>query len=287
METREYGLQYRYLLQQLYWQKPETYAVFNERTEEWIRAYRQPKVLTVDCRPGIPFPRWRRLPPYLPLADTIWQLMGTADASWINRVAPQLWESYCEIGEDGIPWLQSAYGVRWKQQIPRALVHIRDAPASRQVYVTTWESMYDTLTYDVTPMPPCIVGFHLSTDQDSKLSITFVMRSSDLVIGLPHDVSNAAWLLTLLARELNLPRGYVHMVLLNAHMYDSSHLTVETILNRAWPIDYWIDPPNWTRKTVVAEPDRCVTEIRERYAGLVREIPTTPKPLLAGSGKNE
>ena len=76
-----------------------THRSSNERTGVEVIQHLKPQVLSVPIhRLCVPCPRWRRLSPHIPMAETIWQLMGTEDLKWLNGYAPHVWKPYALEG---------------------------------------------------------------------------------------------------------------------------------------------------------------------------------------------
>ena len=256
-------------------QSPTTMDVWNSRTQTHITRFRDAIALSLDLGPGIPCPRWRRLSPHIPLADTIWQLMGVIELTWLNQWAPQIWAPYVK-GTVEPPRLFKAYGRRWYPQLDTAIAHLRHDSSSRQVYVATWSANVDLTSSPQTPMPPCILGFQLWLNSDNDLSMTVFSRSCDLVMGFPHDLMNFGILLHLFAHELGVPVGHLHLLFSDLHLYWNQRRLMKKMLAMAWrdPVTVSI-PMNWTRHTVpmIENRNRFVEMMRDTYR---ETLATTP-----------
>lgn len=270
------NMAYRNRLADLYWNNPysdtDVVVTYNERTGDLTRSYVVPQVLAVDITQGVPCPRWRRLSPHVPFADTLWQLMGTTDLRWLNRWAAYIWGPYAE---DGI--LPKAYGVRWDWQLPVILQHLRNDSTSRQVYMSTWFAPEDCKSRVQCPMPPCLTGIQFQI-RESALEATIFARSTDVVIGLPHDIMNIGFLTWFMARELGLTARAVHLVSSNLHLYEGHMAAVGQMLGAEWlqPIQVKV-PTSHTISNLryLSDSDRdiLVQQVRDLYRSEVAEAP--------------
>ena len=208
---------------------------YNARTGDYLRRFLTPQILSVRLNQGVPCPRWRRIHPAPALADLLWQLQGTTDLTWLNRHVPYMWGPYVEDGR-----LPKAYGVRYMWQLPILIEHLRSDPTSRQAYLGLWNAEHDLADGPRAPMPPCPVGLHFRVTHHPCMTLdaTVVLRSSDSVIGLPHDLMTFGMLQTLMARSLGYAVGTLHLVALDLHIYECHLLPMRSMLYRR----QWLDP---------------------------------------------
>ena len=230
--------------------------------------HEKPRVLSIDLADGVPAPRWRRLSPHIPFADTIWQLTATTDLTWLNQYAAFIWGPYSEDGQ-----LPKAYGTRWWWQLDLVIEHLVDDPTSRQIFMSTWDQHLDLASCPQSPMPPCLIGLQFKVVED-RLDTTVYSRSCDILVGLPHDLMNMCFLAHLVANELGLRAGQVHFMFADLHLYGMHREVAHNILRAAWepPLNVPV-PVAWTRHTVI-EPgyrDELVTAMRSEFRQVIAD----------------
>lgn len=251
-----------------------TLREYNDRTGDYVHRFREPQVISVDLSGGVPCPRWRRIHPAPALADLLWQLSETADLSWLNRHAPYIWGPYVENG-----LLPRAYGLRYVWQLPTLIEHLISDPSSRQAYLGIWHSQDDMADGPRSPMPPCPVGMHFRVRQRGNLTLdaTLVLRSSDIMIGLPHDLMTFGMLLTLVARATNYRVGRLHMTLLDLHLYAGHRTIAQSMLRQDWLPPIALETPSLIIGDVYrmtwSDMDATVIACRGRYQDAVLAAP--------------
>ena len=263
--------QYRELLEPLACNAaPGVLMQENDRTGDIMYRHSGPQTLSVDLTWGVPVPRWRRLAPHIPFADTIWQMMGTTDLTWLNKYAAFIWGPYAE---DGI--LPKAYGRRWGWQLGQVVEHLINDPTSRQVYMATWDAEEDLADGPRSPMPPCLLGVQFRRIADTLESTVF-MRSCDIMVGLPHDMMNMGILTHLVAHELDIAATTVHFAFSDLHLYAGHRAAAQIMLSWNWPVPMLLPiPREWTRMTVRDEMlrDDLVVQMRETFDPVITEVP--------------
>lgn len=264
--------QYRTLLGPLAHDRAGCWRSYNDRTGEVMVRQDGPKTLSIDLADGVPVPRWRRLSPHIPFADTIWQMMATTDLSWLNTYAAFIWGPYSDDGH-----LSKAYGSRWWWQLDLVVDHLKNDPTSRQVYMSTWDPAQDLTTGPRSPMPPCLIGLQFKIAAD-RLETTVYSRSCDIIVGLPHDLMNMCFLTHLVANELGIRAGQVHFMFADLHLYDMHRRAAYDMVGLKWQIPLYVSVPvAWTRHTVT-EPgyrDNLVTAMRDNH----RQVLADTAPL--------
>lgn len=245
---------------------------FNHRTRQGMMVWKEPQ--TFSTHYGVLVPRWRRLAPHVPFADMVWQMMATPDLTWLNTVAGYIWGPYAQDNQ-----LLKAYGVRWWWQIDSAMVHLKADSSSRQVYVSTWDPRDDCALAPSTPMPPCILGFHLQIDAYGALAMSVLSRSCDIIIGFPHDLMNLQFLHAILANELNRKTGLFSFTTTNLHLYRCHQPQAENMTLANWlpPLQCCV-PETWKRQNIInpAQRDDLVKWIRWQNHDDIHKAPHIP-----------
>lgn len=200
----------------------------NERTGKEVRVYPGgPTSFTLDLSSGLlPVPGNRKVFPGTAAAETAWFLTGTRDAEFMLRHAKVVWEKFVEPHPSGTggPVVKAAYGYRWRRHFKRdqlflAIKALRDNPSDRRIWISAWDPSEDGLGARGQLNVPCPVGFTLSI-QDGRLNSSYLLRSSDVFVGLPYDVMGHAMLMDVLAYELGVQLGTMHFTLAHPHVYD-------------------------------------------------------------------
>ena len=213
---------------------------------------------------------WNRQPamnPVFALAEVVWMVRGRDDAAFLtpwNSVLPRY------VGEG--PHLHGAYGHRLREmvsfdQLERAADALLASPQSRQVVLQIWDAERDmpdaagrTQSADI----PCNVISLLKVSQ-GELHWMQVMRSNDLIRGLPYNFIQWTTLQEILAGWIGLEVGrYTHVV-------DSLHIYDHDVTEFSAATE---DPPP-ARKSVDLRVDR------ERSSAVFRELETAFERLAA------
>jgi len=165
----------------------------------------------------------------------IWILAGRQDSAFINHWNPKL----PQFAGDG-PLYHGAYGWRLRHeggvdQLQRAYEVLRSAPGSRQVILDMWRPALDLPTSEGLPSAPdipCNVCSLLKV-RDGQLHWTQIMRSNDLILGLPHNLVQWTTVQEVLAGWLGLEVGpYMHFSD-SLHVYEKNWQSVEASLPQA------------------------------------------------------
>ena len=117
-----------------------------------------------------------------------------------------------------------AYGPRVRPQLDYVYEELQRDPASRRAVISIYSEADQRESLDV----PCTLALHFLI-RHGKLDLMVNMRSSDLFLGLPYDVSQFAFLQQLVAGWLNLDAGRYIQWAHSAHIYGQH-------INRAWEV---------------------------------------------------
>lgn len=158
--------------------------------------------------------------PAFALAEVIWIMSGRNDSAFLNYFNPVL----PRFAGDGATY-HGAYGYRLRKhfgidQLERAFKALSVAPDSRQVVLQIWDSPTDMPHEDGRAQAddiPCNVVALLKL-RGGRLEWTQIMRSNDLIRGLPHNIVQFTSLQEILAGWLGVEVGSYH------HFADSLHL---------------------------------------------------------------
>lgn len=147
------------------------------------------------------------------------RIYGTQWRDWRS----QMWERR----EDGIETVPDGFIV--VDQLEVLVRGLQANPHGRRHLVSAWNPG----ELDVMCLPPCHVMFQCYVSSGGELSLSVMMRSVDLFIGLPFDIASFALLQRLIARETDLTVGDLVFFLGDAHVYRNHFEQVREVLKRA------------------------------------------------------
>lgn len=205
-----------------------THAGRNGMTREII-----PCVLQIQN----PSQRWilSRRPSYNPafgLVEFIWIITGNKESHVLNYWNPGL-PKYSGIVDE----YHGAYGFRLRHafgidQIKRAYDILSKAPDTRQAVLQIWKPEIDMPTGEGKPVSqdiPCNV-MSLLKIRDSRLHWTQIMRSNDVMRGLPYNIIQFTLLQEVMASWLGCDLGEYFHLSDSLHIYekDAQLFSIET-----------------------------------------------------------
>lgn len=219
--------------------------------------------------------RWPALSPAFALAELMWVLAGSRDASFLTFWHPRIGEY---MGYE--PEYLGAYGHRLREhfgvdQLRHAASALRSSAESRQVVLQLWDPKVDLPHPDGTPARrdvPCNLCATLKV-RHGRLEWTQVARSNDLVLGIPHNVIQFTTIQEILAAWIGVEVGTYTVLSDSLHVYERTWETVVRSSTTRLPKDkdgWGLPEPEW--QPVFDEVWRCagrlvqndVTEIEAR-----------------------
>lgn len=189
--------------------------------------------LTLEITTGLPLLTLRQIPIKAFVAEQVWFLTGSNRPEPLLRRFTKIWDAFTE--KDGT--VAAAYGYRWRyhfgrDQISLIVKHLTKEPSSRQGVVMIWDPAEDSLeSSNPKKNNPCPLGFVVNII-GGRLNLHLLIRSSDVILGLPHDVAGFALLQRLLVAKLNLKVGKMTVSLSHAHIYDVHYQAARELVNR-------------------------------------------------------
>ena len=173
-----------------------------------------------------PLQRWilsrePALNPAFAIAEIVWILAGRNDSSFVNHWNPKL-PQYAGRG----PTYYGAYGHRLRRhfltdQLDRAYDTLRHNPNSRQVVLQIWDPQKDLPCEDGKPCAediPCNIVSFLKMRR-GRLEWMQILRSNDLLLGLPHNVIQFTTLQEVMAGWLGAELGSYCQLSDSLHVY--------------------------------------------------------------------
>ena len=203
----------------LVWQEAVTELLERPDNDHNGRSGATHEILPCVLRIEDPRQRWilSRRPPYNPafgLVEFIWIITGNNESRVLNYWNPDL-PKYSGVGEV----YHGAYGFRLRHefgldQIKRAYQVLSNAPETRQAILQIWKPDIDLPAIDGRPVStdiPCNVMSLLKL-RDGRLHWSQIMRSSDIMRGLPYNIIQFTMLQEVMAGWLESKLGdYFHL----------------------------------------------------------------------------
>lgn len=197
----------------------------------------------------------RRLNPFFALAEVVWMWSGKGGADFITFYN----KSMSQFQDEGIPYFHGAYGRRvrawgydehpWRSlphlvhpanqreetlrslevdQLRHVVDKIEGDRDTRQAVVILWDAVKDNFIQSKDH--PCNNVLYFSQRNDA-LHLTIVMRSNDLIWGVPYNMCQFSHLHALMAGTLGIKVGSYHVMANNLHYYKEQYPeTLENVL---------------------------------------------------------
>lgn len=148
----------------------------------------------------------------------------------INDLIPHIWDKWAD--ENGS--IGATYGYQvgkptyhkigvYDSQVHYVLDLLKKDPSSRHGVISMW----DPNVLDKMNCIPCCYTCHFAI-LDGKLNLAVFQRSADMLIGVPFNVCQYAFLLLAFARHLGVgPGTYIHTIT-DAHIYEDQYGNFDT-----------------------------------------------------------
>lgn len=117
-------------------------------------------------------------------------------------------------------------------QLRYVLNLLKYKPHSRRICLSLWapEDIFDTV------LPACHSSFIQFYSRDNFIDMYFYQRSGDVLLGVPHNIAWASFLLILVANEVGKTPGRVKYQLGDAHVYQAHLDAAVKIINYSDPM---------------------------------------------------
>lgn len=217
-----------------------------------------------------------RRKPVSAIAELCWYLRGTGEAEPISFWIPKYAD---EAESDGR--VHGAYGPRLfgdgdGNQVERVVELLAERPGTRRAVIQLFDRADIAPTFSYKDVPcTCTVHFLL---RSARLHAVVHMRSSDVYLGLPHDVFAFSMLQEIVARELGVEPGrYIHMAG-SLHLYDNDLDRARTFLEEGWQstTDPMAPMPSGSQWRHVSELLRAEAQIRAGVPYKALDLPGDP-----------
>ncbi len=214
--------------------------------------------------------------PAFAIAEIVWILKGRNDSKFLNY-----WNSNLPSYAGQTDSYHGAYGYRLKRnlgfdQIENAFLALKNNSTSRQVVLQIWDSKLDLPDTDGVPRDPdipCNIVSMLKI-RNSKLEWMQVMRSNDIILGLPYNIIQFTTLHEIMAGWLDLELGTYN------HLSDSLHLYKANEKNFSCEPDIVPELNRDNLGVSKTESDRLFTELELKIDTLITDTPVKPDELI-------
>lgn len=175
--------------------------------------------------------------PAFALAEVIWIVCGRNDSAFLNYFNPRL-PQFAGKGQT----YHGAYGHRLRRhfrfdQLERAYRALSTESESRQMVLQIWDGDSDLPDDNGCPRSediPCNVVSILKL-RDGRLEWSQIMRSNDLVLGMPHNIVQFTSLQEIMAGWLGVGIGGYHHFADSLHLYDRDAPVEERVSPQSLP----------------------------------------------------
>lgn len=242
--------------------------ILNKRTNTKVKTLYHKQISIDLSNRKVPMINTRKMYPRSAAAELAWTIKGSQETYFIKKYS-KMWSKF----EDKPGIVIPAYGYRWqyhfnRNQLNLAIKALELERSNRQIFISAWDPSEDGLTnIGKYKNVPCPIGFMLNVDQNNKLNMSVIMRSSDAVVGLPYDIMMYAMLNIILANTLSINPGVLTIYLNNVHIYEPHFDSAKIMVQDNYIERYnYIDPEfrfgrGWTVIDVKRDPDKFVSHI--------------------------
>lgn len=197
--------------------------------------------------------------------DDLGRIYGVNWTGWSDKRVVTNRNELERLLSSGYQMLMSNHGMylveRKINQLEEALKKLLTNPSDRRIIVSGWNPG----EMDLMALPPCHVNYSFVAFENPKvLNVVMTIRSWDLFLGAPFNISETALFLSIMARLSGYEPGVVTIQATNAHIYSDHYEQVNEILSRTH-----FAPPS----LVLSEHIRCVNSVDEVHGVFERIQP--------------
>ncbi len=211
---------------------------------------------------GFPLLTLRKIPIKMFVAEQIWFLSGARKPEDFLRDYTKIWDMFTNPNDV----VTVAYGYRWRKHFGRDQIKLlvdllKKEPSSRHGVVIAWDPASDGLSLFKKANVPCPFSFVVNII-GGRLNLHNIMRSEDMYLGAPADISGFALLQCILAEKLGVRPGIYSHSISNAHVYENQYDAVKELLKRK----------NTHKKIILALPKNAFDRAEKKDKKLTDEI---------------
>lgn len=182
---------------------------------------------------GFPLLTLRKIPVKMFTAEQIWFISGARKPEIFLRDYTKIWDLFTNPGDV----VTVAYGYRWRKhfgrdQLKMLIKLLEEEPSSRQGVIVTWDPAQDGLSSKVKKKNvPCPYTFTVNII-GGRLHFHNIIRSNDMILGMPGDTAGFALLAHILAQRLGVKPGIYSHSISNAHIYSNHYEGAKEMIKR-------------------------------------------------------
>lgn len=195
-----------------------------DRTGVGAHFSRSPWLLEYEVPPGhFYLMTGRKMFPRSIMTELWWFLSGSTKLSELKKWNCSIWDEWAKEGQDDLGPIYSHQWRNWGgkiDQIKHLVDEIKRCPSSRRHVVITWNPV--EFAEQWVALPPCH-GVMIQAVCDGELHLRITMRSTDLMLGGPWNITSYSIFHELLANEVEMKKGLLTIVMNCPHLY-SNHV---------------------------------------------------------------
>ena len=219
------------------------------------------EVLTFDLAEEFPILTTKKVAFKTSVLEMLWiYQVASNDVSWLHERGIKIWNEweipasglyagkdfkklYQEKGikENPVGTIGTAYGwiVNRYHLVESLIETIKTDPANRRMIMSLWQNEW----LETAALPSCVWNSQWNVT-GGKLNIMVTVRSNDVPLGMPFNVSQYATLCYLLAQVTGLKPGKMTYVINNAHIYENQIDGIkEQMTKESYPAPtLWLNP---------------------------------------------
>ena len=198
------------------------------------------QVLTFDLAEEFPILTTKVVAFKSAVLEMLWIYQAQSnDVRWLHDRGIKIWDEW-EIDENGdymgkhfgkefAHTIGTAYGwVVNRYQLTQSLIEtLKTDPANRRMIMSLWQNEW----LKTAALPSCVWNSQWNVT-GKKLNLMVTVRSNDVPLGMPFNVSQYATLCYLLAHVTGLEPGQMTYVINNAHIYENQVEGIKEQLRR-------------------------------------------------------
>ena len=211
---------------------------------------------------GFPLLTLRKIPIKMFVAEQIWFLSGARKPEDFLRDYTKIWDVFTNPNDV----VTVAYGYRWRKHFGRDQIKLlvdllKKEPSSRHGVIMACDPSTDGLSLFKKANVPCPFSFVVNII-GGRLNLHNIVRSNDMFLGNPADVSGFALLQCILAQKLGVKPGIYSHSISNAHIYENQYGAVRELLKRK----------NNHKKIILKLPPKAFERAEKKDKQLMEEI---------------
>jgi thymidylate synthase len=195
-----------------------------------VAAYRLPhQILRFDLRQEFPILTTKFVAFKSAVLEMLWIYQAQSnDVRWLQERGIRIWNEWQidekgdymgkHFGKEYAFTIGTAYGwvVRRYELVQNLIKTIKEDPNSRRMIMSLWQNEF----LPTAALPSCVWNSQWGVI-DGKLNVMVTVRSNDVPLGMPFNVSQYAVLCHLLAQVCGLEVGVMTYVINDAHIYEN------------------------------------------------------------------